>query len=139
MRKAQTVQPSIREVLIKELKQHAKCTKMKNARAKCAKLLFFICQIRKFVVFLLTFLSWLFKLLVSETTTSGVSRLRSCVTRHLSREIKLETLGITLVLDVLDVLDWAAGTKMISRKHYFRCSAVGSTQLLSFQSYFRHC
>lgn len=42
MRKEQTVQPSIRRVLIRELKQHAKCTKMKNARAKCAKLSFFI-------------------------------------------------------------------------------------------------
>ena len=78
MRKEQTVQPSIRRVLIRELKQHAKCTKMKNARAKCAKLSFFICQIRKFVVFLLSFLTWLLKLLiVQETTTLGVSHFKA--------------------------------------------------------------
>lgn len=74
MRKEQTVQPSIR----RELKQHAKCSNMKNARAKCAKLSIFICQIRKFVVFLLSFLSWLLKLLiVPETTTPGVSHLKA--------------------------------------------------------------
>ena len=78
MRKEQTVQPSIRRVLIRELKQRAKCTKMKNARAKCAKLSFFICQIRKFVVFLLSFLTWLLKLLiVPETTTLGVSHFKA--------------------------------------------------------------
>ena len=41
---------------------NSKCAKMKNARAKRAKLLFFHCQIIKFVTFLLLSSSWLLKL-----------------------------------------------------------------------------
>ena len=48
--------------VVERTRTSPKCQKMKNARAKRAKMLFFYCQICKFVRFLLPSSSWLLKL-----------------------------------------------------------------------------
>ena len=59
--------------VVERTRTSSKCQKMKNARAKRAKILFYHCQICKFVGFLLPSSSWLLKLpiMLSKLRTSS--------------------------------------------------------------------
>ena len=48
--------------VVEKTRTSSKCPKLKNARAKRAEILFFYCQICKFVTFLVPSSSWLLKL-----------------------------------------------------------------------------
>ena len=75
--------------VVERTRTSKKCQKMKNARAKRAKILFFIVKYAKFVGFLLPSSSWLLKLPIREFTQTRRQQQRE---RHLKMQLRVSAI-----------------------------------------------